>query len=480
MKKNKYYLTTAIPYVNAKPHIGFALEAIQTDVLARYHRLIGDNTYFLTGTDENSLKNVQAAEKEKISPQELCDKYADNFKDLKEILTLSNDDFIRTTEPRHKEGAQKFWQACKSEDIYKKKYEGHYCVGCETFYTPKDLIDGLCPEHKTKPEIIKEENYFFRLSAYQNKLIRLIESGELDIVPKERKNEILSFINSGLEDISISRSVKRAKNWGIPVPGDDKQIMYVWFDALSNYITAVGYANDPEKFKKYWPADLHVIGKGIIRFHAVYWPAMLLSAGLSLPRRIFVHGYITSEGQKMSKSLGNVVDPLEIAEDYGTDALRYFLLREIPPTGDGDFSMKRFVDRYNADLANDLGNLVSRVSNMIERYFKGVLPSVEVENEYDLEKVNILISQFRFNEALEYIWQIIRTANKYVEEEKPWELYNIKNIDKLAKVLTKLLVTIKDISLILEPFLPETAEEIQDHFNQKIIAKSEPLFPRVL
>ena len=478
--KKKYYLTTAIPYVNARPHIGFALEIIQSDVIARYHRIIGDNVRFLTGTDENSIKNVQAAEKENITPQELCDKHAKDFQYLKEVLNLSFDDFIRTTEDRHLQGAQKLWLACKPEDIYQKKYSGYYCVGCEAFYMKKDLVDGMCPEHKTKPEIIKEENYFFKLTNYQNKLQRLIESGELDIVPKERKNEVLSFIKQGLEDFSISRTAKRAKNWGIPVPQDDKQMMYVWFDALSNYINALDYAGDQKLFKKYWPADLHVIGKGIIRFHAVYWPAMLLSAGLSLPKRIFVHGYINIGGKKMSKSLGNAIDPLEMVEDYGTDALRYYLLREIPPTTDGDFTMERFVQRYNADLANDLGNLVSRVANMVYRFFRGNLPPVEIENEYDLERVNLLISQFRFNEALEYIWKIISAANKYVEEEKPWELFAVKNIDKLAKVLNKLVVSVKDIALALEPFMPETSEEIQQHFNKERITKIDPLFPRIL
>lgn len=478
--KKKFYLTTAIPYVNAKPHLGFALEAVQADVVARYHRIIGEDTMFLTGTDENSLKNVQAAAAEKVTPQELCNKNAENFKQLKEILNLSFDDFIRTTEERHIKGAQKFWSACKAEDMYKKPYKGHYCIGCEAFYMEKDLIDGKCPEHHTKPEIISEENYFFKLSSYQNKLIRLIESGELDIYPKERKNEVMSFIKQGLEDFSISRSTKRAAGWGIPVPGDEEQMMYVWFDALTNYITALGYATDDERFKRFWPADLHMVGKGIIRFHAVYWPAMLLSAGLPLPKRIFVHGYVNINGQKMSKSIGNVIDPVQMVEDYGTDALRYYLLREVPPCQDGDFSMEKFIQRYNADLANDLGNLTSRVSNMIERFFRGRLPEMEVENEYDLERVNLLISQFRFNEALEYIWGIIRAANKYVEEEKPWELFSVKNIDKLTKVMNKLLVTVKDIALALEPFLPEASEEIMQNFSQEKITKPDPLFPRIL
>ena len=477
--KNKFYITTAIPYVNSKPHIGFALELIQTDVIARYHRIIGEDTFFLTGSDENSLKNVQAAEKEGISTQELCDKYSKNFQDLDKVLDISFDDFVRTSGKEHFKGAQKLWKACRKDDIYKKKYKGFYCVGCESFYTEKDLVDGKCPEHQTKPDIIEEENYFFKLSAYQKKLENLIEKDEIKIIPENRKNEVLSFIRQGLEDFSISRSKERAKDWGVPVPGDKNQVMYVWFDALSNYITALDYANDGELFKKFWPANAHVIGKGILRFHAVYWPAMLLSAGLLLPKSIFVHGYITVEGQKISKSLGNVIDPVSLVDEFGVDALRYFLLREIPPSGDGDFSRERFIKRYNADLANDLGNLVSRVANMIEKFFEGELPEVEVENEYDLEKINKFIEDYKFNEALGYIWKLVASANQYVEEEKPWELAAIKNMDKLAKVLTKLKITVLDISLALEPFLPSTSTAIKKHFSKKEITKIDPLFPRI-
>lgn len=476
---DKFYVTTAIPYVNSKPHIGFALELIQSDVIARYMRIIGKDTYFLTGSDENSLKNVQAAEKEGISTQELCDKYSRNFMDLKQVLNVSNDDFIRTSSKTHFKGAQKLWKACRPDDIYKKKYKGHYCVGCESFYPEKDLEGGKCPEHKTRPELVEEENYFFKLSKYQQKLKILIEKDEIRIIPENRKNEVLSFISQGLEDFSISRSKKRAKDWGVPVPGDKDQVMYVWFDALSNYITALDYEHDGELFKKYWPADVHVIGKGILRFHAVYWPAMLLSAGLPLPKSIFVHGYITVEGDKISKSLGNAIDPVALVDEFGTDALRYFLLREVPPTHDGDFSRERFIKRYNADLANDLGNLVSRVANMIEKFFGGELPEVEVENEYDLEKINKLIEEYKFNEALEYIWKLISAANTFVEEEKPWELAAIKNMDKLAKVLTKLKITVLDVSLALEPFLPDTSKAIKRHFFKKTIAKIEPLFPRI-
>ncbi|MFA6475502.1 MAG: methionine--tRNA ligase [Patescibacteria group bacterium] len=477
-----YYLTTAIPYVNSKPHVGFALELVQSDVLVRYHRIIGDDTYFLTGVDENSLKNVRAAEQADLTVQELCNQHAASFQDLVKLLNITTDQFFRTSSEQHHRGAQALWSACRPEDIYKKTYHGLYCVGCEAYYTEKDLVNGLCPEHNTKPEEIQEENYFFRLSSYQDRLKRLIESGELLIYPKFRKNEVLSFINMGLDDFSISRSRGRAKDWGVAVPGDAEQVMYVWFDALSNYITALGYGSgDTALFKKYWPADLHVIGKGISRFHAIYWPAMLLSAHIALPKALFIHGYVSSEGKKMSKTLGNVVDPFEYIHSYGADAVRYYLLREIPPVEDGDWSEAKFIERYNADLANDLGNLVSRVSNMVERYLAGVLPAIELpEPEYQLEDVNQLTSQFRFNEALEAIWKIVRQANKMVDDEKPWELFTKSNPEKLSLVLAKLVVLVQDIGLALEPFLPDTAKSIQEHFAQDHIKKMPPLFPRIL
>ncbi|NQU78070.1 methionine--tRNA ligase [Candidatus Falkowbacteria bacterium] len=480
---NKYYLTTAIPYVNAAPHIGFALELIQADVLARYHRQKKDNTYFLTGADENSLKNVRAAEKEKIETQQLVDRNTQKFIDLTRALAISNDDFIRTTEEKHFASAQKLWQACKKEDIYKKKYKGLYCVGCETFYKEKDLVKGKCPEHGTKPEQVEEENYFFKLSKYQDKLKKLIESDKYEVIPKTKKNEVLSFINQGLEDFSISRSKERAKNWGIPVPGDDSQIIYVWFDALVNYLSALDYDKDGEKFNSFWPADLHVIGKGIIRFHAVYWPAMLLSAGLPLPKKLFVHGYVNIGGQKISKSKGPKIDPFELVNDYGADAVRYFLLREIPSHGDGDFTLEKFKTRYNADLANGLGNLVSRVSNLCEKNnleypdLSGpAAGGLRVKSDDFNKQIDKFFAELKFDEILKFVWQKIAGADAYINQEKPWE---VKDKVKLKKILTPLVKDIQKIARALLPFTPISAEKIISQFSQPEIKKGDSLFPRI-
>ncbi|MCZ2846059.1 MAG: methionine--tRNA ligase, partial [Candidatus Bathyarchaeota archaeon] len=385
---NKSFITTAIDYVNAPPHVGHALEKIQADVIARYYRLLlgDDKVWFLTGTDENSLKNVKAAKKEGIPVQKLVDRNSEKFYKLKEALNLSFNDFIRTTEERHIKGVQKLWLACKEKgdiDNDKKKYKGFYCVGCEEFYKESELKNGLCPEHETKPELIEEENYFFRLSKYQYQLEKIIQEDEIKIIPETRKNEVLSFIKAGLKDICISRSAERAQGWGINVPGDDSQKIWVWFDALSSYINAVDYANEGTKFRKWWSKEteiVHIIGKGILRFHAVYWPAFLLSAGLPLPKTIFVHGYLGIEGKKISKSLGNVVDPFELIKKYKADVVRYFLLREIPTTEDGDFNFKRLEERKKTDLADGPGNLLRRTLTMAEKHWEGKIPKIDINN----------------------------------------------------------------------------------------------------
>ena len=477
----KFFISTAIDYVNAAPHLGHALEKVQADVIARYHRILGEDVFFLTGTDENSLKNVRAAEEESISVKKLVDRNTKKFYELKKILNLSFDDFIRTTEKRHVEGAQKLWQACK-KDIYKKKYRGLYCVGCEAFLKESELVNGLCPEHKTKPELIEEENYFFKLSKYQDKLKKIIESDEIKIIPQSRKNEVLSFINSGLEDICISRSAKRAHGWGIDVPSDATQKLWVWFDAIANYITALDYGENGKKFQQWWQKNenkLHIIGKGISRFHCVYWPAILLSANLSLPKTIFVHGYLTSGGQKMSKSLGNVIDPFELVEKYGTDPVRYFLLREISPFEDGDFTTEKFEQRYNADLASGLGNLVARVLTMVNNLksqisnLKTTSQNLKLKKEIEeaREKYKKSLDDFKFNEALAVIWQLISFCDRYIEKERPWE-----ESDKQLSIINDLLITLDNIAQMLRPFLPETSEKI---FNQLGSKKEKSLFPRI-
>ncbi len=477
-KTKRFYLSTALPYVNAQPHIGFALEAIQADVVARYHRFLGEDVFFLTGTDENSLKNVKAAEKTGISVKELVDRNAAEFYKLKQALNLSFDDFIRTSEKRHRLGVEKLWTACQ-KDIYKKKYKGLYCVGCEEFYKESELDNGLCPEHKIRPEVVEEENFFFRLSKYQEKLKEIIEKNRIEIIPPERKREILSVIKQGLEDICISRSVKRAHGWGIRTPGDNSQIVWVWFDALANYITALGYADEGPRFQKFWQENenkLHIIGKGISRFHCLYWPAILLSAGLSLPKTIFIHGYITVGKEKMSKSLGNVVSPFDLVEKYGSDPVRYFFLREIPPTEDGDFTIERFESRYNTDLANGLGNLTSRVIALSKKLkinpsLKKEFGSKEVRIEVERAYRNSFkaLEHFSFNKSLEEIWSLINFSDRYIERERPWETKN-------KQVIGNLLFILSEIAMMLKVFLPGTSKRI---LKQIETGESKPLFPRI-
>lgn len=471
-----FFITTAIDYVNAAPHVGHAIEKVLTDVVARYQRLTGRDTYFLTGSDENSLKNVQAAEKAGRETGEFVAENAESFKALAGSLNLSFDQFIRTTEPRHFAGAQKMWAAFKPEDLYKKKYRGLYCVGCEEFKNEKDLVDGKCPDHQKEPEVVEEENWFFKLSNYQDKLLSLIEGGELTIYPDYRKNEVLSFIKMGLEDFSVSRSVERARNWGVPVPGDESQIMYVWVDALSNYITALDYANDGDLYQKYWASDgerVHVIGKGILRFHAIYWPAMLLSANLPLPTTISTHEYLTINGQKMSKSLGNVIAPDELVAKFGVDGTRYLLLTALPYSKDGDLSWDKMTEKYNADLANGLGNLVSRVIKLSEKLEEGE-KGAEVSEAGVLGALDPFFAKGDLSSALVHIWTNIQTTNEYLGKEEPWKLE--AGSEKFAEVMQYARHQLALIAAEVEPFLPETAEKIKKALESGVV---EPLFQRI-
>lgn len=474
---NNFYITTAIPYVNAKPHVGHALEFVQADVIARYHKLLGENVSLLSGSDENALKNVQAAEKAGKDIQDFVDENSKLFQNLAQKLNVKFDYFQKGSNKDHYESSQELWKLCEQNgDIYKKEYTGFYCVGCELFYEKDELNEnGECYEHPGKPlEQVSETNYFFKLSKYQEEIKKLVETDTLKIVPVSRKNEMLAFLERGLKDISISRNNERAKNWGVPVPGDDSQRMYVWFDALNIYRSGLG-----GKYNEFWPADIHVIGKGITRFHAIYWPAFLLSANLPLPKSLFVHGYFTVDGQKMSKTLGNVIDPIDLIEKYGTDALRYYFLSQIPSTDDGDFSEEKLKHVYNSDLANGLGNLVARVAKLCENINIGRLEK-RIENNLLLDQVNFEISNYNFSGALSIIWSSIRGLDRYINEERPWQ----QELSEANKTLSTIVIgttskySILDIAECLQPFLPATAEKILNQFSGEI--KSAPsLFPRI-
>lgn len=492
----KFYITAAIPYVNAKPHIGHALEFVQTDTIARYHKLLGEDVASLSGGDENALKNVQAAEAAKTPIQKFVDTNTELFRQLAVGLNAEFTFWQKGSDQAHHYPAvQKLWNLCK-KDIYKKKYEGLYCVGCEAFYTPDELNEkGECFEHPGKPlQKVSEENYFFALSKYQDQLVKLISSDKLKIVPEFRKNEVLSFLKQPLQDISISRTNARAKNWGVPVPDDPTQRIYVWFDALNIYQSGIGFNWDDAKYKKYWPADVHVIGKGITRFHAIYWPAFLLSAKLKLPKSILIHGYLTVNGQKISKTTGNIIDPTPLIDKYGADVIRYYLLAKVSPFGDGDFSEEKLKDVYNADLADGLGNLISRVAKLCENSdFEFDPTSTDIKKiakKIPNHHIIKAIEEFRFNDALEYIWRSdikwgllwlgeevggIKWTDQRISEEKPWSLKG----EDLKTSLTLYVVNIRWIAALLKPFLPETAEKIEKQFAGPKIVSAKPLFPRI-
>ncbi|MGQ0838058.1 methionine--tRNA ligase [Actinokineospora sp.] len=511
--KQTAFISTTIPYVNARPHLGHAFEFAQTDAYARHMAAMGMDVYVLSGSDENSLKNVLAAEKEGIPVLELVDRNVVHFENLARDLDLGLSRFIRTAVDRdHIDGAIEIWKRiAASGDIYTKDYEGLYCVGCEQFYSPAELVDGKCPEHLVEPELVSETNYFFRLSRYQDQLLAALESGSLKVVPDTRRNEVVSFIRAGLDDISISRSMSRARGWGIEVPGDPRQVMYVWIDALTNYVNALGWTRDDPNYERYWTgADrrVHVVGKGVTRFHAVYWPAMLLSAGLPLPTEIMVHGYITASGMKLSKSLGNAVDPVDLVQRYGTPAVRYFLLAELSPFIDGDFSEERLVARYNGDLANGLGNLVSRATSMTERYREGVVPANAAPGPLEESlHAQLLTSErdsitamrgYDHREALARIWDLVRRANAYVDERSPWHLAKKDDPESAAALdttLHNLVGVVRQLGRLLVPFLPEsaatmlgfldttvdtvpTAENWLDGLEGAKVTKSPALFPR--
>lgn len=482
----KFYITTSIAYTNAFPHIGFALESIQADVLARFNRSLGRDVFFLTGTDEHGIKVLKAAEKEKKNTEEFVNEVSGKFQSLKELLNLSNDDFIRTSDiKRHLPSVEKVWLKLKKNgDVYKKKYKGLYCSGCEAFITRKELVKGKCPIHLKKPEAVEEENYFFKLSEYIPQVKKLITEDKIKIIPKSRKNEILGAIKQGIEDISFSRP--KNKYWGFFVPGDDNQIIYVWPDALTNYISAVGYADNEKKFKSHWPADIHCIGKDILKFHCLYWPAMLLSLKLALPKTIFVHGFITADGKKMSKSLGNVIDPFELVNKYGADSVRYYLLREMPSTEDGDFSYDKFKERHNADLSGGIGNLLARVRAMAEKKLKAPVeieaksPKIKREISEAKKLCKKAIEEFKFNEALKSIWDLISFCDKYINDNRPWE-----ERDDCLDIVISLLFALGEIALMAEPFMPETCQRIlkELEINKKTgkfkNERGKSLFPRI-
>lgn len=474
---NTFSITTAIPYVNAKPHLGHVLEWFQADAMARYQRdILGKEVWFGAGTDENSLKNVQAAEKAGKSAQDWLDEYAVIFEDAYKFFDIELTGFRRGSDQKlHWPGVQDLWKRCvASGDIYTKTYKGLYCVGCESFYTPEELVDGKCPEHLTVPESVEEENYFFRLSKYQERIQQLIERGELNIVSDQYRNEMLGFVKKGLEDFSVSRSHKRARGVGVPVPDDSDQVMYVWFDALAIYMTAMGWGYDQSLFEKFWPADIHVIGKGINRFHSVYWIGMLLSAGLPTPKTVFVHGYITSDGQKMSKSLGNVIDPFDVVNKYGLEPVRYYLLKEIPTHSDGDFSHSRFSELHTADLANGLGNLCSRVAKLASAGGHSFTPLSQDELQNHPSYFEAM-NQYELSTAAQVLQADLTKIDQQLNTDKPWKLEGEAQRESLAKAIA----AIQKVTFLLQPFMPKTAAKMYKHFSQPMIEALQPLFPRL-
>jgi methionyl-tRNA synthetase len=477
-KNNNFYISTTLPYINAEPHIGFAAEIIKADVIARFHRQAGKEVFFNTGTDEHGLKIYQKAQEKNVSIKEYCDLYSTKFLPLKDKLNLSYNKFIRTTDKKHQEAAQEFWRIClRNGDIYKKNYKVKYCVGCEMQKTDSELENGRCPFHPNQElELIDEENYFFRFSKYQDKLLKLYDQEDF-ILPSSRLKEIKAFVSSGLQDFSISRQKDKMPH-GVPVPGDKEQVMYVWFDALVNYISTLGWPKNKDNFAKFWPA-VQVCGKDNLRPQAAMWQAMLMSAGLAPSRQILVFGFLTINGRKISKSLGDAISPYKLADKYGGDALRYYLLAEISTFEDGDYSEDKFKIRYNADLANGLGNLVARIANLLEKNNIKTDLKVNLKEKGILETYRLLqkaMSRYRLNEALQIIWEKIQATNEALSWQSPWKMSATEDI---ASVLKPLAQDVLNIAYLLEPFLPVISVKIQTQFFQKQIKKGEILFPKI-
>lgn len=489
-ERKKFYITTTLPYVNDEPHIGFAMEIVKADVIARYHLLQGYEVIFNTGTDEHGLKIYRKAQEQGKNPQVYVDEYAAKFDELKSLLNLSYTHFIRTSNPEHKKAAQEFWRLCaERDDIYKKSYRIKYCVGCELEKTDSELIDGKCPVHlHLELEQIAEENYFFRFSKYQRPLLDFYEAHQDFVMPSFRFNEIKRFVADGLQDFSISR-LKAKMPWGVPVPDDPDQVMYVWFDALINYISTLGWPEDAKgEFKNFWPG-VQIAGKDNLRQQSAMWQAMLMSAGLPPSKQILIQGFITVDGQKMSKSLGNIVAPKTLVEKYGVDAVRYYLLREIPSGEDGDFSIKKFEQRYNGDLANGLGNLVARVVTLGERISPIEFQEEDIRFAVDMTSGRRAmyekhIQAFQLNEALSTIWELISLTDKYIADDRPWTIKD--DPDLFRQVMVKASYYIHVIRELIEPFLPETAEKIKDQISIDIdrrvikIKRGNVLFPRLM
>jgi len=508
----KYYITTPIYYVNSQPHIGHAYTTLMADILARFHRQLlgGDRVWFLTGTDEHGAKVEQAAKKNNVSPQKFCDEVSAKFQLAWDSLDISNNDFIRTTEKRHEDAVKNILNILKTKktplghDIFfEKEYEGLYCVGCEAYLKEEDLENGLCPNHQTKPEAVSEKNWFFRLSDFRDIIVKKISKGELKILPEKRKNEVLGLLEGGLEDIAISRT---KVEWGIKLPFDEKQTVYVWVEALMNYITALGYgSNDQKKFNNFWPADLQLLGKDILKFHAVIWPAILISLGLDLPDKLFVHGYLTIDGKKMSKTLGNTIDPMDLIDEYGLDAARYLIVSQFQFGEDGHIKAESFANKYNSDLANGIGNLTSRVLSMAEKYFDNVVPAPKDKKHEPFgmkkywEKYLDCFKNLKIFDAVSLVNSLSKALDAFIAEKKPWELAkDEKNKTELAEAIYVSCETLRHIARMIYPIMPGAAGDIfsrlalKNELNEKLekrmkwgglkpgskINKGEALFPR--